>query len=91
VTSGMHNRISIALQPKYNRVGAFYDILHEFAFRNVNILKVLSQPMHNANNDVILYLELEGNLEDEHILESIQVARMKSTFLTMLGSFLAKE
>lgn len=86
-TNGTHNRISIALQPKYNRTGAFYDILHEFVFRNVNVLKVLSQPMHNTSNDVILYLELEGNIDDDLIKESIQVAKQKSTFLAILGSF----
>lgn len=85
--NGNQNRVSIALQPKYNRVGAFYDILHEFVFRNINILKVLSQPMHNENNDVVLYLELQGNFEDSNIKEAIRLAKFKSTFLSILGSY----
>lgn len=88
---GNHNRISIALKPKYNRVGAFHDILHEFSFRNISIFKVLSQPMNNENKDTILYLELDGNLDDEEMKEAIQITKLKSTFLTILGSYYEKE
>ncbi len=87
--AGTHNKILVALSPKYNKVGALYDVIHEFVLRQVNIVKILSQPMHNVEDDTIIYLELDGNLEDESIKDAIQVVKMKSKFISILGSFIA--
>lgn len=86
--TGTHNKILVALSPKFNQAGSLYDVIHEFVIRRVNIVKILSQPMHNKEGDTIVYLEVDGNLEDDRIKESISIIKLKSTFFSIIGSYI---
>jgi prephenate dehydratase len=86
--TGTHNKILVALSPKFNQVGALYDVIHEFVIRGVNIVKILSQPMYNPDGDTIVFLELDGNLEEQRIKDSIIIIKMKSTFFSIVGSYI---
>ena len=88
--SGVHNRILIACSPKINQTGALYDVLHEFVLRQANIIKILSNPIKTLNDDIILYLELEGNLEDQNIVDALGLVKFKSKFVSILGSYLSQ-
>jgi|GEM_PF-1734742 len=85
--NGMHNRTLIACSPKQNRVGALYDILHEFVLRGINIRKILSNPTGMTDEDIIFYIDLEGNIEDKLITEALGIIRFKSKFVSILGSY----
>lgn len=88
--NGLHNRTFIACSPRKNKVGALYDILHEFVLRGININKILSNPTKSKDDDIILYIELDGNLEDKMIKESLGIVKFKTKFVSILGSYLSK-
>ncbi len=87
--SGLHNRTLIACSPTINRFGALYDILHECVIRGVNIIKILSLPTIAQDDDIVFYIELEGNLEDDAIVKSLAMIKYKSKFVSILGSYYA--
>lgn len=88
--TGFHNRTLIACCPKFNHVGALYDVLHEFVIRGINIVKILSLPTISTQKEMIFYIELEGNIEHETISEALAMVRYKSSFITILGSYYEK-
>ncbi len=88
--NGFHNRTLIACSPKQNRVGALYDILHEFVLRRINLVKILSHPLKSKEDDIIFYLEVEGNIEDALIIEALGIVKFKSKFVSILGSYYSK-
>ncbi len=85
--SGVHNRTLIACSPKVNRTGALYDILHEFVIRGINMTKILSNPIKNIEEDIIFYIELEGNIEDKLLIEAFNIIKFKSRYVSLLGSY----
>jgi prephenate dehydratase len=89
VTS-FHNRTLIACEPKKNHVGALYDILHEFVIRHVNITKILSIPTRTKEDDILFYIDVEGNIEDPAISEAIGLLKIKTKAISILGSYYGK-
>jgi len=85
--NGLHNRTLIACSPKFNRTGSLYDIIHEFVIRGINITKILSSPQKTSTDDTIVYIEVEGNLEDKIIAESLSIVKFKSRFISIIGSY----
>jgi prephenate dehydratase len=87
--NGVHNRTLIACSPKFNRMGSLYDILHEFVIRGINIIKILSSPQASNEDDIIIYLELDGNMENKILTEALGIVKYKSRFISILGSYYA--
>lgn len=85
--NGVHNKTLIACSPKFNKTGSLYDIIHEFVIRGVNITKILSSPQKPNDDDVIVYIEIAGNMEDKVIIEALNVVKFKSRFISILGSY----
>lgn len=85
--SGIHNRTLIACSPKFNKTGSLYDIIHEFVIRGVNITKILSSPQKPNDDTSIVYIEVDGNIEDKIIVEALNVVQFKSRFISILGSY----
>lgn len=86
-TSANHNRVLLSVSPKMHQVGALYDLLHELVLRGINLTKVISSPMYNQEKELHLYLELDGNLEDDTLKEALAMLRIKSDALTIIGSY----
>ena len=87
---GIHNRIMIACSPKFNRTGSLYDILHEFVIRRINIIKILSSPTDKLSEESLIYMEIEGNLEDKIISEALSIIKLKSRFISIIGSYTSR-
>lgn len=85
--NGVHNKTLIACSPKFNTTGSLYDIIHEFVIRGVNITKILSSPQKASTEEVLVYIELDGNIEDAVIIEALNIVKFKSRFITILGSY----
>lgn len=84
------NRTLLACAPKHNDGGALYDILHEFVIRHVNITKILSIPTKTKEDDILFYIDLEGNIEHPAITEAIAILKVKTRFISILGSYYGK-
>lgn len=88
--NSVHNRTLIACSPKFNHTGSLYDIIHEFVIRGIHITKILSSPQKTSTDDPIIYIELEGNIEDKIMTESLNIVTFKSRFISIIGSYFSK-
>lgn len=88
--NGLHNRTLIACSPKHDQGGELYDILHEFVYRNCTIEKILSAPTISQNAERLFYVELDGNIEQENIVQAIGMVKLKSKEVSILGSYFHK-
>ena len=85
--NGVHNKTLIACSPRFNKTGSLYDIVHEFVIRGVNITKILSSPQSPNDEEIIVYIEVAGNMEEKVIIEALNIVRFKSRFISILGSY----
>ncbi len=88
---GFHNKTSIVCASKTNKPGALYDILHEFAIRNIDLAKIESRPRKSALGEYLFYLDFYGNIDDPLIKEALEVIKYKSDLLRILGSYYSKK
>lgn len=88
---GFHNKTSIVCSPKIEKSGALYDILHEFAIRGINLNKIESRPHLGELGNYQFYIDIEGNVEDKLIAETLAILKYKTGYLKILGSYFSKQ
>lgn len=67
--------------------GSLYNVLWEFAKRNVNLTHIESRPARTKLGEYIFFLSIEGVGNEENVKESIDAVERKSLWLKNLGSF----
>ncbi len=82
-----NTKTSIIIYLDSDRPGALYEILREFATRNINLTRIESRPSKKSLGDYLFYIDLEGTIEDTNIREAIQQIKLKTMNLKMLGSY----
>jgi len=70
-----------------DRPGALYDVLKEFAERNINLTKIESRPSKRMLGEYFFFMEFEGNLDDKRIKEAINNVKKKVKFAEILGNY----
>lgn len=70
-----------------DRPGALYEVLGEFAQRNINLTKIESRPSKRALGDYMFHIDCEGHVEDHEIREALEGVRRKVARLTILGAY----
>ncbi len=86
-----HNKTIIVCAPRIDSSGSLYDILHEFAIRNINLSKIESKVDATTQGTFLFYLEFDGNIEENHIVKMIDILQYKTSYLKILGSFFSKK
>lgn len=69
--------------------GSLYNVLGEFASRNINLTKIESRPTKETPWEYNFYLDFEGHRTEERCMEVLEALRKKTTFLKVLGSYRA--
>jgi prephenate dehydratase len=67
--------------------GALFKALSGFAFREINLLKVESRPLHGQPWKYFFYLDFEGSIKEESIQNAIRQLQEITTYLKVLGSY----
>jgi len=67
--------------------GALYQILEEFANRNINLTKLESRPTKKRPWEYNFYLDFEGHRSERKSREVLTGIKKKSTFVKILGSY----
>jgi len=80
------DRISIAIYPQVDKPGLLYNLLGEFAKRNINLTKIESRPSKGKLGDYIFFIDMQGSKEDKKIREAFKVIE-EDFFLKILGSY----
>ncbi len=67
--------------------GALYDVLGEFAQRQINLTKIESRPSKRAMGDYMFHIDCEGHIEEKEIREALEGVESKVAMLKILGSY----
>ena len=70
-----------------DRPGALYEVLGEFAQREINLTKIESRPSKRALGDYMFHIDCEGHLEEKVIKEALEGVKRKVAMLKVLGSY----
>lgn len=82
-----NDKTSIVCFLKEDRPGSLYNILKEFACRNINLTRLESRPAKKDLGDYVFIIDLDGHLHDENIFEAIEVLRRGVYLVKILGSY----
>jgi len=81
-----NDKTSIVFSAK-DRPGALYEVLGEFARRNINLTKLESRPTRQKPWQYNFYLDFEGHREDKPAQEALENLEKISIFVKVLGSY----
>ncbi len=82
-----NDKTSIIVYLEKNRPGALYEILGEFAKRDIDLTKIESRPTKKFLGDYLFYIDLRGHIEDKIIKETLDRVKTKVGMLKILGSY----
>lgn len=74
-----------------NKAGTLYNLLSHFAKNNINMIKIESRPSNSKFYEYVLYVDFEGNIEDDNVRGAISLIEEKSQFFKLLGCYKKKE
>ena len=69
------------------RPGVLYDVLGEFAVRQINLTKIESRPTKESLGRYIFLLDLEGHRQDRLVQEALEAVAAKAAMLKVFGSY----
>jgi len=82
-----HDKTSIIIHLAYDRPGALYDLLGEFASRNINLTKIESRPSKMGLGDYLFYIDMEGHRSDRDISVALNNIEKIVDWLKIIGSY----
>jgi len=82
-----NDKTSIIVYLEKNKPGALYEILGEFASKNIDLTKIESRPTKKALGDYVFYIDIKGHIEDKTIKDTISRIKGKVGMLKILGSY----
>ena len=81
-----NDRTSIALRPSTDKPGLLYDILGEFAGKNINLTKIESRPAKGKLGEYIFFIDFIGHRTDREI-DLVLKNLGKKSLLWIFGSY----
>ncbi|MDR3564582.1 MAG: prephenate dehydratase [Negativicutes bacterium] len=82
-----NRKTSLVCRINGEKPGSLYEILGEFAQRNVNLTKIESRPAQTGLGMYIFFFDIEGNGEDANVRAAVESVREKSLWFKELGSY----
>ncbi|WP_425057715.1 Bifunctional chorismate mutase/prephenate dehydratase [Sporomusa carbonis] len=80
-------KTSLVCQINGERPGRLYNILQEFAQRDVNLTRIESRPARTGLGMYIFFFDIEGSLAEVNIAAAINAVKMKCLWYKNLGSY----
>jgi chorismate mutase / prephenate dehydratase len=84
------DKISIVLSTAH-RAGYLYNVLRNFAEKNINLLKIESRPIKDKPWEYFFHIDFEGNLNDETIDQAIEEIKKNCKYFKLLGNYKSYE
>ncbi|OGC03992.1 hypothetical protein A2276_05180 [candidate division WOR-1 bacterium RIFOXYA12_FULL_43_27] len=82
-----NDKTSIVFSIKRDIPGGLYDVLSEFADRNINLTKIESRPSKKALGDYYFFIDMEGHREEPPVAHALKNIKRKAGFFKNLGSY----
>ncbi|MBN1298471.1 MAG: prephenate dehydratase [Actinobacteria bacterium] len=86
-----HDKTSIVCFLKKDKPGSLFNILKEFAEREINLTRLESRPAKKDLGDYVFMIDMDGHLHDKVVYEAIESLRNKVYLVKILGSYPAWE
>ena len=80
-------KTSIIVYLKKDRPGALYELIGEFAKRDINLTRIESRPSKRELGDYIFYIDFAGHIDDANIKDALDNITSNVGMLKMLGSY----
>ena len=84
------NNITVSFSLE-NRAGSLYNLLGHFVKNNLNMIKIESRPSNGELWEYVLYVDLEGNINDEKVKNAINLIKEETRYFKLLGCYKKKE
>jgi prephenate dehydratase len=81
------DKTSIVCFLKQDRPGSLFNILKEFAARDINLTRLESRPAKKDLGDYVFSIDLDGHLHDKEVYAAIDVLRKTVYLVKILGSY----
>mgnify|MGYP006277489497 CR=1 FL=1 len=82
-----NDKTSIICSPRDDHPGALYEILKEFAEREINLTRIESRPARKMIGDYIFFIDFEGHREEEIIQQALSNIEQIVAWVKLLGSY----
>jgi prephenate dehydratase len=82
-----NDKTSIVCFLKKDKPGSLYNILKEFAERNINLTRLESRPAKKDLGDYVFMIDMEGHIHDKNIYEAMESLRNNVYLVKLLGSY----
>ncbi|HEY5525240.1 MAG TPA: prephenate dehydratase [Clostridium sp.] len=73
-----------------NEAGTLYRLLRYFAENNINMIKIESRPTKDTPWKYFLYVDFEGNIDSEEVLNALKLIEKNSGYFKLLGAYKKK-
>jgi len=80
-------KTSIVLFLKKDRPGALYEMLGEFAKRDINLTRIESRTRRRALGEYYFFIDLEGRLGDYKVMDALNAIEKCTDVMHVLGSY----
>ncbi len=67
--------------------GSLYHMLSHFIYNNINLTNIQSRPIPGKNWEYRFFIDIEGRLEDEAVMNAIRGLREETSFVKILGTY----
>jgi len=81
------DKTSIVFYTKEDRPGILYEVLKEFAERDINLTKIESRPSKEALGDYLFFIDFEGHRKEPPVKEVLEELEPKVATLKVIGSY----
>ncbi|MFO7819669.1 MAG: prephenate dehydratase [Halanaerobacter sp.] len=81
------DKTSIICSPRDDHPGALYEILKEFAQREINLTRIESRPARKMIGDYIFFIDFEGHRSEEIIQQALADVEKIVAWMKSLGSY----
>lgn len=80
------NKVSVVFSLE-DKAGTLYELLRHFAENNINMIKIESRPMKDTSWKYFLYVDFEGSIQNEEVVNALKLIEKNSAYFKLLGAY----
>ncbi len=80
-------KTSLVCELPGEKAGTLYQLLQEFALRDINLVRIESRPARTALGRYIFFFDLEGASDASKVKEALEAIQPQALWLKVLGSY----
>ena len=80
------NRVSICFEIAHES-GSLYHMLSHFIYNNINMTNIQSRPIKNKNWEYRFFIDFEGKLQDNSVINALRGIKEEATSMKILGTY----